>query len=101
MAWLLAGSVALALAGVLMIVRSLTDYERLPRRCTGRSTGAMAAGALAALAVGWLRPAPWLLALPLVAILSVVWLIAVDRWSWICETLSDAPASDAPASDGA
>jgi hypothetical protein len=30
--------------------------------------------------VAWLRPTPWLLALLLVAVLTVIWLIAVDRW---------------------
>ena len=38
------------------------------------------AGAAAALLVGWLRPAPWLLALGLVAVLSVVWSFAVSRF---------------------
>jgi membrane protein implicated in regulation of membrane protease activity len=36
--------------------------------------------AAAVLAVGWLRPAPWALALAVVAILSAVWIFAVDRW---------------------
>jgi membrane protein implicated in regulation of membrane protease activity len=40
----------------------------------------MAGSAGAALVVGWLRPAPWLLALLLVAILSVLWLFAVSRF---------------------
>ena len=39
-----------------------------------------AGGAVAALFVGWLRPAPWLLALLLVAILSAVWFFAVSRF---------------------
>jgi low temperature requirement protein LtrA len=78
-AWLLAGSVALALAGLIVIVRTLADYERV--RMVYRPTSlAMAVGAVVALAVGWLRPAPWLLALLLVAVLTGVWLIAVDRW---------------------
>jgi hypothetical protein len=29
---------------------------------------------------GWLRPAPWLLALLLVAVLSVLWFFAVSRF---------------------
>jgi membrane protein implicated in regulation of membrane protease activity len=41
---------------------------------------ALAGGAVAALIVSWLRPAPWLLALLLVAILSVVWSFAVSRF---------------------
>jgi hypothetical protein len=41
---------------------------------------ALAAGAVASLLVGWLRPAPWLLALLLVVILSGVWWFAVSRF---------------------
>ena len=37
-------------------------------------------GALAALAVGWLQPAPWVLALLLSAILVLVWLVAIGRF---------------------
>ena len=46
----------------------------------------MVAGAAVALGVGWWQPAPWLLALALAAILSVVWahaairLMAADAW---------------------
>jgi len=43
-------------------------------------TVAMAGGAVAALLVGWLEPAPWLLALLLAAILSVLWAFAVIRF---------------------
>jgi len=47
---------------------------------------AMAVAAAAALALGWLHPAPWLFAAGIVAILSVLWFIAVglfiraDAW---------------------
>lgn len=55
------------------------DYQRLasiyqPLERT------MASAAALALFVAWLRPAPWLLALLLVLVLSMVWLVAVDRW---------------------
>jgi hypothetical protein len=40
----------------------------------------MAGAAVTALAVGWTRPAPWLLALLLVVILSVLWIFAVSRF---------------------
>jgi len=36
-------------------------------------------GAAAALVVGWAHPAPWLLALLLIAILSALWFFAVFR----------------------
>ncbi len=78
-AWLLGGAVALGLLALILTERSLADAERLdpvyrPLRM------ALAAGAAAALVVGWARPAPWLLALLLVAILSVVWSFAVSRF---------------------
>jgi membrane protein implicated in regulation of membrane protease activity len=40
----------------------------------------LAGGAGAALVAGWARPSPWLLALLLVAVLSVVWFFAVARF---------------------
>jgi membrane protein implicated in regulation of membrane protease activity len=40
----------------------------------------LALGAVAALVVDWLGPAPWLLALLLIAILSVLWAFAVLRF---------------------
>ena len=41
---------------------------------------ALAAGAAASLVVGWTRPAPWLLALLLVGILTVLWCYAISRF---------------------
>jgi low temperature requirement protein LtrA len=78
-AWLLSGAVALGLVALIVIERSLADAERLvdvyrPLR------PALTAGAGAALVAGWVRPAPWLLALLLVCILSVLWFFAVSRF---------------------
>jgi low temperature requirement protein LtrA len=77
--WLLAGAVATGLLALVLTQQTLADAERLslvfhPLRL------ALSAGAAAALIVGWLRPAPWLLALLLVAILSAVWFYAVSRF---------------------
>jgi low temperature requirement protein LtrA len=77
--WLLAGAVATGLLALVLTERALADAERLsvvfsPLRL------ALFAGAAAALLVAWLRPAPWLLALLLVAVLSVVWFFAVSRF---------------------
>jgi low temperature requirement protein LtrA len=77
--WLLAGAVATGLLALVLTGRALADAERLsvvfhPLRL------ALAGGAAAALLVGWLRPAPWLLALLLLAILSGVWFFAVSRF---------------------
>ena len=77
--WLLAGAVATGLLALVLTEQTLVDAERLslvfhPLRL------ALSGGAAAALIVGRMRPAPWLLALLLVAILSAVWLFAVSRF---------------------
>jgi low temperature requirement protein LtrA len=77
--WLLAGAVATGLVALVLTERALVDAERL-FLVFGPLRLALSAGAAAALIVGWLRPAPWLLALLLVAILSVVWFFAVSRF---------------------
>jgi low temperature requirement protein LtrA len=96
-AWLLSGSVAVALAAIIVIVRTLVDYERL-KSVYRPITIAMAVGAVAALVVGWLQPAPWLLALLLSLILSLVWMVAVDRWLRVRQQVL---ATEASADDGA
>ena len=85
-ALLIAGSVALGLLSLVLIASTLADFRRLPG-VYRPVAGAMVVGAIAALAVGWLQPAAWLLALLLGAILSVLWLVVVglflraDAWS--------------------
>jgi len=78
-AWLLAGSVAMGLVSLVVTMHSLADYQRV-RQIYEPLSYALVAAAAAALLVGWARPVPWLLALLLVAILSAVWMFAVDRW---------------------
>ncbi|HEX6568747.1 MAG TPA: low temperature requirement protein A [Acidimicrobiales bacterium] len=78
-AWLLAGAVALGLVALIFTEQALVDAERLdavyrPLRI------ALAAGAAAALAAGWARPAPWLFGLALVVILSLLWIYAASRF---------------------
>jgi len=76
--WLLACSVAMALLALGALTRSLAEYER--HVAVYRPLAfAMAAGGIVALLLGWLRPAPWLLALGMTAILALVWLFAVAR----------------------
>jgi high-affinity K+ transport system ATPase subunit B len=91
-AWLLAGSVALALLSLIVTVHALADYERL-RSVYGPVSVALAVGAAVAIVVGWLRPPPWLLAALLVAVLSAIWLIAVDRWLRVRDSIVDGEAS--------
>jgi low temperature requirement protein LtrA len=77
--WLLAGAVATGLVALVLTERALVDAERL--FLVFHPLGlALTAGAAAALLVGWLRPAPWLLALLLVAVLSTLWFFAVSRF---------------------
>jgi low temperature requirement protein LtrA len=77
--WLLGGAVATGLLALVLTERALVDAERL--FSVFRPLGlAMTAGAAAALIVGGIRPAPWLLALLLVAILSTLWFFAVSRF---------------------
>ncbi len=78
-AWLLSGAVALGLLALILTERALVDADRLVVVYRPLSV-ALAGGAAAALVVGWGRPAPWLLSLLLVAILSVLWLFAVSRF---------------------
>ena len=61
------------------IDRTLADAQRLPAVYRPMSLP-LAAGAAATLVIGWARPAPWLFALLLVVLLSVLWLFAVTRF---------------------
>jgi low temperature requirement protein LtrA len=78
-AWLLTGSVALGLLAVTVTDQALVDADRLAAVYRPLKV-AMAGAAAAALAVGWARPAPWLLALLLDVILSVLWVFAASRF---------------------
>jgi low temperature requirement protein LtrA len=75
-AWLLSGSVALGLVALILIARNLEDAVRLASVYRPLAA-ALVVGAVVALIVGWLAPVGWLLALLLVAILSVLWFFAV------------------------
>ena len=78
-AWLLGGAVALGLLALIVTEQSLVDAERLFSVYRPLSV-VLAIGAIAALVVGWVRPAPWLLAVLLVVVLSVLWAFAVLRF---------------------
>lgn len=77
-AWLISGSVALGMVSVIAAAWALVLFQRLAY-VYRRLAVAMSAGAIAALIVGYLAPAPWLLAAALGVILTVLWLLAV-RW---------------------
>ena len=78
-AWLLSGAVALGLLALIVTAQSLADADRFSAVYRPLSA-ALVGGSGAALVVGWMRPAPWLLALLLVAILVVLWFFAVSRF---------------------
>jgi len=90
-AWLLTGAVALFLLALSVTERALVDAQRLAVVYQPLSL-AIGAGAAAALLVGWARPAPWLLTLLLVAILSVLWFFAASRFLR-ADTLGEALSS--------
>jgi low temperature requirement protein LtrA len=78
-AWLIASAVALGLIAAAVIEQALADARRLAFVYRPLNV-AMGAGAIAALVIGWARPAPWLLALLLVTILTGLWFFAVSRF---------------------
>jgi low temperature requirement protein LtrA len=90
-AWLLAGAVAVGLLALIVTANTLADARRLAEVYRPLSV-VLAAGAVAAVVVGWARPAPWLLAALLVAILTALWAVAVRGFlladAWDKETSS-------------
>jgi len=77
-AWLISGAVALEMVSVIVAAWTLVLFDRL-EFVYRRLAVAMVSAAGVSLAVGYLAPAPWLLASALGVILSIVWLLAV-RW---------------------
>lgn len=78
-AWLLGGSVAVALVALTAAMRALNDYRRLPSIYRPLMP-AMWMAAVTALVIGWLHPVPLVLVVLMVAVLALVWWLAVDRW---------------------
>jgi low temperature requirement protein LtrA len=84
-AWLLTGAVAVGLLALIVTANALVDAQRLAAAYRPL-TAVMAAGAVAGVVVGWARPAPWLMALLLVVILTALWAFVVrgfllaDAW---------------------
>jgi low temperature requirement protein LtrA len=77
-AWLISGAVALAMLSTIAAAWALELFGRL-KGVFRRIAVAISVASAAALAVGYLAPAPWLLAAGLGVILLVTWLLAV-RW---------------------
>lgn len=87
-AWLLTGAVAIGLLVLILTSRALADSGRLGAVFRPLWI-AMIAGAVVSMIVGSVRPAPWLTALLLVGVLSLVWGVAIWRFSlagaWVGE----------------
>jgi len=75
-AWLLSGAVAVGLIALVLISRTLSDAAR-PAAVYRPLEIAMASGAAVSLLVGVARPTPWLFALLLVVVLTLVWAVAI------------------------
>jgi low temperature requirement protein LtrA len=76
--WLLTGSVSALLIALVATIVTLVDYRRLADLYRPLAL-ALLLGAAAALAIGWARPAPWLLAVLLDLILIAIWCFAFVR----------------------
>ena len=75
-AWLLSGAVAVGLIALILISRALSDAARLAAVYRPLEI-AMAIGAIVSSLVGAARPAPWIFALLLVVVLTLVWAVAI------------------------
>jgi len=88
--WLLAGSVSALLVAMVATIVSLADYQRLAALYRPLAV-ALLLGAVAALAIGFARPAPWLLATLLNLILIAIWCFAFAR---TVRTRQEVPEAD-------
>jgi low temperature requirement protein LtrA len=88
--WLLAGSVSALLVAMVAAIVSLADYQRLAALYRPLAV-ALLLGAVAALAIGFARPAPWLLATLLNLILIAIWSFAFAR---TVRTRQEVPEAD-------
>lgn len=79
-AWLLCGSIAVGLCSIVITMNSLDDWDRFPTLYRPVAA-ATVLGAAVVLGLGWLHPAPWLLAVLLLTTLTAVWFIATYRWA--------------------
>jgi len=78
--WLLSGAVAVGLLFLIPTWRSLAHASRLTS--INRPLWiATVSGAVASMFIGLARPAPWLLALLLVVVLTLVWAVAVREFA--------------------
>lgn len=79
-AWLLTGSVALGLVSMVLLFRTLNDFDRLPTLYRTGSTSLLIAAAVV-LVLGWWAPAPLVLASSVVVLLALTWVGAIRKWA--------------------
>ncbi|MFE1464610.1 low temperature requirement protein A [Streptomyces nigra] len=89
--WLMGGSVAVMLVTIVVLLPTLSDYDRRPSLRTSVQT-ALTTAAVGALVVGWARPVPWLLALALLLLLFASWVFAFVRWLSEGSLINERPA---------
>lgn len=78
-AWLLGGSLSLGLVALVSHIWPLEVARRLPDLYRPVLAGLLVAAG-AAVAIAWWAPAPWLTAVLLGGLLSVIWFFALGRW---------------------
>ncbi len=78
-AWLMSGAVAFGLVWLVLIMRTLADYHRLPELYSPIA-GTLIAAASLVIFIGWWQPAPWLMLVALLVVLSAAWFTAAYRW---------------------
>ncbi|WP_406859167.1 low temperature requirement protein A [Streptomyces sp. HUAS MG47] len=91
LSWLMGGSVAAMLLTLVVLLPALADYDRHPSAYKSVQT-VLVVAAVVALLAGWSRPAPWLLALTLLLLLSVTWAFAFVRWLREGSLINERPA---------
>lgn len=78
-AWLLSGSMAIGLWALVFKIRTLIDHNRFPTIYKPMVRLMMSASGVVVVAALW-APAPWLFALSLVVVMSLVWVFSAFRW---------------------
>jgi low temperature requirement protein LtrA len=91
--WLLSGAVTVGLLFVIFTSRAVADADVLAAAFRPL-WAAMAGGAVVSLVIGWFAPAPWLLASLLVAVLGLVWAVAVRGFVLVGAWGTEQPPAD-------
>jgi len=77
--WLMSGAVAFGLVWLVLVMRTLQGYDKVPE-LFNPTAWTLLASAGVVLVIGWWRPAPWLMLLAVWLVLSVTWFTAAYRW---------------------